>query len=616
MSTNDNQQAGNAIDWNKIITELIVKHEEAFVKSISGHISSVYKKSSIKLGAAYKTYLLNAMEKYSKVKTLLYRNAPRDLYEFYEFNDIECDDRAINCEHTETLLSETHFSIVLGDGGSGKSMLMRHLFINALQELDSIPVFIELRNFDNEMTLSDYIYKSLCTLGFTLEKEFFEYSLKYNKFIFLLDGYDEIGFESQKSFFTQLESFCDLYSQHYYIVSSRRQDTFIGWQRFTVFDILPLSKERAINLIAKLDYDKDIKTKFLQKLSSKLYEQHISFASNPLLLSIMLITFDQYGEIPEKLHIFYSSAFDAMYSMHDATKGGYKRERMSNLSCDEFRNVFAKFCFVTYVNGNFEFNENNAISYLKTSGKGIESFDATAFLHDLQVAVCLIIKDGPTFQFTHRSFQEYFVSFYLNQLNDKQQQDACRIVLSKSSARIGTDNVFRMLKDMGESRFEKNFIIPILTEIDNKNPNLQNILQRYFYGLIDYCYISLDLKKLFINEKCHLVCPLSGEDFLDDKEPFLGVKMKRPEDAGIFTLISELYQDPNEKVSKKKLATRHWERKYSPEEIWNDAILQKHMFTYTQFGKELKTISTLLPILQSKTTSKETEFQEMLNGLL
>jgi len=79
-----------------------------------------------------------------------------------------------------------------------------------------------------------------------------------------------------------------------------------------------------LSLIRKLDYNQDIKQKFLTEVENKLFEKYETFASNPLLLTIMLMTFDQYAEIPEKIHLFYQECFQALYSRHDASKGDIK----------------------------------------------------------------------------------------------------------------------------------------------------------------------------------------------------------------------------------------------------------------------------------------------------
>src|SRR5699024_4285108 len=124
----------------------------------------------------------------------------------------------------------------------------------------------------------------------------------------------------------EIIDFTDKYNSNYYVLSSRRGDQiFNGMHNFSDYDMLPLTKENAIDLIDKIHYDKELKEKFLKELDKKLYESHQSFCSNPLLLNILLLTFSEFAEIPGKIHIFYRRAFDVLYSQHDATKAGYKR---------------------------------------------------------------------------------------------------------------------------------------------------------------------------------------------------------------------------------------------------------------------------------------------------
>ena len=236
-----------------------------------------------------------------------------------------------------------------------------------MNEEDVIPNFIELKeinNIEGQYKFEYLLYEKLFELGSTVKKEYMEYALKAGIFVFLLDGYDEINSAKQEKFIKTLESFCDQYPKNFYILSSRPCSEFIEFQRFSVLTSLPLTLAQAMSLIEKINFDKEIKERFLIALETKLYKTHESFASNPLLLSIMLLTFDNYAEIPEKLHLFYSNAFETLYSKHDATKSGYRREMRCKLSYDDFRNVFSFFCFITYSHSKYGFSHDEIVSYL------------------------------------------------------------------------------------------------------------------------------------------------------------------------------------------------------------------------------------------------------------
>ncbi|MCX8955719.1 hypothetical protein OU790_20075, partial [Ruegeria sp. NA] len=68
---------------------------------------------------------------------------------------------------------------------------------------------------------------------------------------------------------------------------------------------------------------------FLADLEGGVFEKNKDFLSNPLLSAMMLLTYDSFGEIPEKRDIFYAKCFDVLARVHDASKGRYKRQLFS-----------------------------------------------------------------------------------------------------------------------------------------------------------------------------------------------------------------------------------------------------------------------------------------------
>lgn len=92
---------------------------------------------------------------------------------------------------------------------------------------------------------------------------------------------------------------------------------------------------------------------------------HKQFASNPLLLTIMLMTYTSYGEVPAKRHIFYSKAYETMARLHDASKGAYVRPMHTQLSPEDFAVYFSEFCARTYKAEILEFDERIFSEYME-----------------------------------------------------------------------------------------------------------------------------------------------------------------------------------------------------------------------------------------------------------
>ena len=173
-------------------------------------------------------------------------------------------------------------------------------------------------------------------------------------------------------------------------------------------------------MINKIDFDKNIKAKFVGELEKNLFDKHKSFAENPLLLTIMLLTYESNAQIPENLNDFYERAFLALFSMHDATKEAYCRETKTGLSYENFKTIFSYICFKSYFEDVFEFTDVKLLNYINNAKEKFQDimFIPVDFQEDLVQHVCMLIKDGLVFRFSHRSFQEYFAALYTCKLTD------------------------------------------------------------------------------------------------------------------------------------------------------------------------------------------------------
>ena len=88
--------------------------------------------------------------------------------------------------------------------------------------------------------------------------------------------------------------------------------------------VQPLDLASAVELVRKLPFDDPVKERFVADLHGGLFKSHESFLSNPLLLSIMLLTYSDIAHIPTKLSIFYTQAYESLFQKHDALKGGFR----------------------------------------------------------------------------------------------------------------------------------------------------------------------------------------------------------------------------------------------------------------------------------------------------
>ena len=469
---------------SKFMNAIFDEYLSPLISKIANKLKITYNEVKIDLEIPFQAYLTKSYDKYSRIKTIIYGIEPKRLYDFFEVPFLEKGSELIKPTKTRVLTDISKFLIIEGSGGIGKSTLMKHLFLSELELKDYIPIFIELKDFNEEehLDLEKLLLKKLNQFHNKFQEEYLDYALQSGCFLFLLDGYDELYSENQKEFFKKLNDFCDKYPENHYILSSRpySESEFIEFQRFTVLKAVPFTKEQAISLITKIEYpDEELKNKFIRDLESGLYDRHESFASNPLLLNIMLSTYNDYAEIPQKLHLFYYQAFDTMLSKHDATKS-YRRKMLSDLSSDTFKECFAIFCLLTYQKAKTEFTFPEIEEIFKKFPPRIKNvLNIGSFIHDLENCLCVLYKEGNRYKFSHRSFQEYFVAYFLNIQTDSKMRDYSFRLIESGKFRASADSVFFMLEDMNTLRFNSNILIPLLDKFEESKSDEEDLFEYY-----------------------------------------------------------------------------------------------------------------------------------------
>lgn len=435
---------------------------------------------------AVEIYLDKIRQKNGAVRTLLNPYQLTPLYNIYVCNDIirnvPVQGRFRNAYTVEYIHDATakdlavcsNFVIIIGTGGIGKSMMIRHLLLDAIErypEEGIVPIFVMLKDYDvNSGSLFDYLYAKIHSFGTGISRAHLQSLLDDGKCLLLLDGLDEVSTKYAEAFEKKLEEFTDRFPDNQYVVSSRPHRTFSAYSRFTILKIRPFTKSQALALVDKLECSADdyaIKEEFRGQLESRLYATHRQFTENPLLLTIMYMTYELFRDVPSKMHLFYRDAYHALSQSHDALKG-LKRPSQTGLTADDFAEWFSEFCARTYYDEKYEFSELEFAEYFnclsmheKHTGPHIE---AKAFRDDLCDNLCLMYFESGKYHFTHRSFQEYFCALFFSKQKDRTLEGVGDFFDNLRSRNYG-DKTFSMLYDMIPGKIEEYVFIPYLQKL-------------------------------------------------------------------------------------------------------------------------------------------------------
>lgn len=446
----------------KTFGELLAKLTSNVMAAAGKPLNAVYES----ITTNFKPHLEVTYQRCTKIKTILNREEPVDLFSLYVGSYFSCAGTTYDDFGVIEQIRSRKRAVVSGTGGSGKTIFMKYLWLSLFESPEGkIPVFVELRKL-NEISTDNilaYIHHSMVNTNATVSEESFKKTVAKGSFAFLFDGFDEVAPEKRSSISKQIQDIAENNPECIVVVSSRPDDEiFSAWQTFSIFKVQPLSAKQAVALIQKLQYDEAAKAKFIARIEKDLYRMHQSFLSVPLLATMMLMTFSDFGDVPRKTYLFYDKAFDTLFYKHDSVKGLFQRKTYTGLPVDVFKRQFSTFCLVSYFEGKFEFNVDEIKDFIRR-GLKIEKaqIDVDKFLKDLVESVCILQKDGNLFVFSHRSFQEYFAAFCL----DRVVPDRARKILEKIAARRA-DTAIEMLFEMNSQLVESEFVLPILSEVE------------------------------------------------------------------------------------------------------------------------------------------------------
>lgn len=609
--------------------------EKKDIDLIENEINNTYKNE-------YKEYFDNLIDRYKNIKTLIYEQ-PISFEKIYVNNNLTYyENGKIEIIENPTIgkiSNISNFAIISGVGGMGKSMLIKHLLfdnINMYDRYEKIPIFIQAKDYDNNTkSLYDFIKENVSIYSDKVTKNLDEILNNGNATI-LLDGFDEINNDIKLKFEKDIEQFINKYSSNQFIITSRPFDNFSYFDRFTVFHVEPFDLDKAIVLINKLDFrndDSKIKNEFVNKLKTSFWYSHSDFIKNPLLLTILLLTYEQYGEVPSKMHQFYNKAYSVLTREHDATKSGYNRQFSTKLDADSFKEIFAEFCIKSYVDTKYSFKEADIEEYfykISDIKNKIIDIKLKDFVRDITSTTNLMYFENGEYSFLHRTFQEYFSMYFISKQKDKFLLPLVMKINDKKSV-VQNTNALNMLYDMIPDRFDEYIILPYLSDLFTKynTDNFKDFLINIYptincsIGYVDISYNTIPIEILyhFIIKKFKLNIEIKNDSLPEDSvfvtnRYYLIEKDENTseivemDDNDISDLPSEYFNDygyPEEEGCNMSIDTKE-----AFDECGHDKLCEKLLSDDFSLRKEYNNVKEYYESLKTKTSKKGKDVFDML----
>ncbi|HHQ4926932.1 TPA: NACHT domain-containing protein [Aeromonas hydrophila] len=380
------------------------------------------------LTKALMVYFEKLSKRVNEITTVAFPQHKLDFIKIYEpltlikieKNDFFRETRSdIHGEKNFDIINQLKFGsgayIIIDSAGMGKTTFSRYLVHEILYKSEKIPILFDLRRINDDSDLIELLAKELDFPWKVFSRDLFYRLLSINKFIIILDGFDEVAPQAQEHVASQIHILSNKCCDNSILLTSRPQEGLPDLINSNLLRFEELNIEQVKSLL--LRYDKCSSSNVGRDLTLQLDKVPQNFLKTPLIVSLLYKTFGFNNSIADRLCTFYDDVYQALYKGHDLiNKGGFSRKKLSLLDYEDFRKLVRALCYLMTVHRKVSFSEKNSFYSILDQAirlTGIKPSSNNNFITDLLVSVPLMVKEGNEYKFIHKTILEYFAAEYI-----------------------------------------------------------------------------------------------------------------------------------------------------------------------------------------------------------
>ncbi len=347
--------------------------------------------------------------------------------------------------------------IVLGKPGAGKTMFLKHLALQCIVgefAPELVPIFISFRDFvasNSALNLLDYIAWQFTKDSRPLETTTLRQLLSQGKFLIVIDGLDEVKTSDRRAICQHLRRFTEWFPHNRYIISCRHGVEYCNFEQFTEVEIADFENEQITNFAAKWFEPHDVAKNFnfLRNLKKNVLIQEL--ATNPLLLTLLCISFNESADFPSSRSEIYEEGLDIMFKQWDISRS-IDRDAEDSLSRQQEKELLCTMALQTFEQKQYLFKEIELelfiCSYLNNLASDIghqTQTNSRKLLKSIEAKHGLLVEQAKkVYSFSHLAFQEYLTA---------------RKFVFKEDSPVSTAMLLHLVKHITEERWRDIFLL-------------------------------------------------------------------------------------------------------------------------------------------------------------
>ncbi len=435
----------------EIAPEQAVKHfAYLYIKTLE---RSLDHKTTKLISQASQQYIINYYKRHNKLQ-ILGMQKPVDLDSIYtavqclppsdmgQFESVEAlqelfrqagrgfQPRETDKQDGIAVANQQQYLMVLGVPGAGKSTFLRKIGLEALKGKgnqsefphECIPVFIELKQFTDEINIEETIREEfgLCQLPFA--EEFTTKALQQGKLLILLDGLDEVPTNNMDLAILQIQNFVDKYQKNRFITSCRTAAYRRNFRQFQEVAIADFDDTQIHTFIQNwFSSEVDRKAGTAEKCWKLINTQESTkeLARTPLLLTFLCLVYDASQDLPKKLAPLYSKALDILLEKWAAEKRLPGDQIYRDLGIDLEKIMLSEIAYLSFEADKLFVSQQEIVSQIKefiaSNDNAPKHLETEAILYAIAIQQGILVERARNvYSFSHLTLQEYLTAKYID----------------------------------------------------------------------------------------------------------------------------------------------------------------------------------------------------------
>lgn len=455
-------------------------------------------------------YYEKAYDRYKYMNTIVFKKETKTIDELYipltiVKNGKSNREKIVIDDNMPNIFQKCKRILLIDLAGMGKSTVLKYMYLKWLRSGHGIPFLIELRRLEKEETILRYICREMCLYENKLNENDIRFLIENGEFVFFLDGYDEIAKENKYEITQEIQKFVLEFGDNNYMISSREEEALNSFREFEKYHIRPLNKEEAYELIRKYDQYGTVAEDLINEIEdNEQYEILEEFLENPLMISLLYLTYHYKGKIQYKKYLFYRQVYDALYEGHDITKGdGNIHKKKTGLDIDGFNNLLSAMGYMSVHQGKISYGKTELKKMIQQALElywSEECINVNDVIHDVLYAVPVFVEEGIEFKWTHKSFAEYFAANFICSVVKEREASIINSIM-ESNNNMNLYNVLDFCYDMDYKLANEVIVYNVISRYldyrDNYKQTINDefdVLTCYYKWIFDVVFAKMNIK--------------------------------------------------------------------------------------------------------------------------